>query len=565
LTIMSRELATPMAQTRKSFLVLFFKKELLSFSMSGYATHEVRNQPGALGDVNFYTSDVALRDAMGVFGAGWAEDRLTRCGARVGSALVQALAVEANRHVPELRTHDAFGNRIDEVAYHPAWHGLMATYRQDEVHALGWTEPRAGAQVARAGLSYLWAQGEAGVGCPGVMTFASIAALKHAPELLARYRDQILSAQYDPRPLPPAQKRALGVAMAMTEKQGGSDLRQTQTTAARGLNGKWHLSGHKWFFSVPMSDLFLTLARTEAGISCFLAPGWREDGGRNFLLLQRLKDKCGNRSNASSEVEFRGLEAQLVGEPGRGIATILEMAHLTRIECALGSAALMRQALREALHHASHRTAFQKRLIEQPMMQGVLADLALEAEGAMWLAMRAAAALDAGEPALNRVLAPIAKYYVCKRAPAFVAEAMECLGGNGFVETHVLARLYRDAPLNGLWEGSGNVICLDVLRALSREPDALPALLAEVGLAKGLHPALDAWAAAPMPVLAEGSARAVVEHLALGLSASLLLRFAPPAVASAYCKARLVHRPITFGTLPDGVDQDKILARAGEN
>jgi putative acyl-CoA dehydrogenase len=535
--------------------------------MSGYATHEVVNQPGELGDFNAFETDVALRAAVSAFGGGWAEARLVRCGATVGSGRVQALARVANRDVPELRTHDRFGNRIDTVEFCPAWHELMALLRADGVHALGWTETRAGAHVARAGLSYLWAQGEAGVGCPGVMTFASIAALQHAPNLLEKYRSKILSPDYDPRPLPPAQKTALGVAMAMTEKQGGSDLRQTQTVAVQASGGVWHLTGHKWFFSVPTSDLFLTLARTETGISCFLAQGWRDDGSRNFLLLQRLKEKCGNRSNASSEVEFRGLEAVMVGEEGRGIATILEMAHLTRIECALGSAALMRQAVREAIHHTGHRSAFQKRLIDQPVMENVLADLAVEAEAAMWLSFRAAAALDAAkrdekERVLNRVLAPIAKYWVCKRAPVVTAEAMECHGGNGFVEDHVMARLYRDAPVNGLWEGSGNVICLDVLRAFAREPEMGRILRDEVALAAGLHPAMDAWLAKAPPALVEGNARLVVEHYALGMMASLLLLHAPGPVAEAFCATRLNgDYGMAFGTLPDGVRRREILER----
>ena len=537
--------------------------------MSGYATHEVRNQPSELVDFNAYGDDLALREAMAAFGAGWAEDRLAACGKRVGSAKVQALAQAANRYVPELRTHDRFGNRIDDVAFHPAWHELMAMLRADGVHALGWTEARAGAHVARAGLAYLWAQGEAGVGCPGVMTFASIAALKHQPDLLEKFREKILSPGYDARPVPPAQKNALGVAMAMTEKQGGSDLRQTQTEAVPGTGGVWRLTGHKWFFSVPVSDLFLTLARTKAGVSCFLAQGWRDDGSRNFSLLQRLKDKCGNRSNASSEVEFRGLEARLVGEEGRGIATLLEMAHLTRIECALGSAALMRQAVRLAVHHARFREAFGKKLIDQPLMRNVLADVALEAEGAMWLSMRAAAALDAAEQdgrerVLNRVLAPIAKFFVCKRAPAVAAEAMECLGGNGFIEESVTARLYRDAPLNGLWEGSGNVICLDFLRALAKEPETAAVLREEMAPAKGFCVALDEWTGQDLPELAEGNARRVVEYFALGLTGSLLARYAPAAVARAYCETRLQGDwGRAFGTLPHGLDEAAILARAG--
>jgi putative acyl-CoA dehydrogenase len=536
--------------------------------MSGYATHEVLNQPPELAGFNAYLGDRALREAVAAFGAGWAEARFSSCGARVGSADVQALAFEANRRVPELRSHDRFGNRIDMVDFCPAWHELMGLLRGDEVHALGWTAQRPGAHTARAALSYLWSQGEAGVGCPAAMTFASMAALRHAPALLARYQDGILSPGYDPAPVPPRQKTALTVAMAMTEKQGGSDLRQTQTTASALGGGRFALTGHKWFFSVPTSDLFLTLARTGGGISCFLAQGWRDDGTRNFLLLQRLKDKCGNRSNASSEVEFRGLEAELVGEDGRGIATILEMAQLTRLECALGSAGLMRQAVSLAIHHAKHRTAFQRRLADQPAMVNVLADLALEAEAAMWLSLRAAAALDAAardpaEAALFRILAPVAKYWVCKRATAVAAEAMECHGGNGFIMEHVCARLYRDAPVNGLWEGSGNVICLDVIRALTREPDAAAALRAEIALAAGSHPALDAWLATPLPAATEAHARLLTQQLALGLSASLLLRHAPAAVAEAYCATRLgAGNGYAFGTLPDGVAAEAIVQRA---
>jgi len=536
--------------------------------MSGYATHEVLNQPPEFAGFNAYLGDVALCDAVAAFGATWAQERLVACGARIGSAHMQVLARDANRHTPELRTHDRFGHRIDEVEFHPAWHELMTMLRADEVHALGWNAGRPGAQTARAALSYLWSQGEAGVGCPAAMTFASLAALRHAPALLEKFREKILSPGYDPAPTPPGAKTALTVAMAMTEKQGGSDLRQTQTTATPAGGGTFRLTGHKWFFSVPTSDLFLTLARTEAGISCFLAQGWRDEGERNFLLLQRLKDKCGNRSNASSEVEFRGLEAELVGVEGRGIATILEMAQLTRLECALGSAGLMRQAVALAIHHASHRTAFQRRLADQPLMETVLADLALEAEGAMWLAMRAAAALDAAahdatEAALFRILAPIAKYWICKRAPAVAAEAMECHGGNGFIEEHPAARLYRDAPVNGLWEGSGNVICLDVLRALTREPEAAAALRAEIAMAAGGHKALDEWLVAPLPPPTEGHARQLAQQLAVALTASLLLRHAPAALAEAFCATRLGQGGgFAFGALPVGAGAAAILQRA---
>jgi putative acyl-CoA dehydrogenase len=546
---------------------------------AGYATHEVYNQAGPLPDFNAYAQDAALRDAMAAFGAGWAEARLTATGELIGSARMRDLARAANRQIPELRTHDAFGNRIDMVEFSPAWHELMGLLRAGESHSLGWTEPRAGAQVARAGLAFLWGQGEPGVGCAATMTFASLGALKHQPEILAKFKDRILSPAYDPRPVPPAEKSSLGVAMAMTEKQGGSDLRATQTSAvpagaARGPGALYALTGHKWFFSVPTSDLFLTLARTEAGISCFLAQGWLDDGQRNYLALQRLKDKCGNRSNASSEVEFRGLLAVMIGEEGRGIPNLIEMAHLTRLECAIGSAALIRQAVALAVYHAGHRRAFQKALIDQPMMENVLADLVLESEAATWLAMRAAAALDAAEhdpqeKALNRILVPVAKYWVCRRSPAVLAEVLEVHGGNGFIEDHPVARLYREAPLNGVWEGAGNVICLDVLRAIAKAPESAQALLAEIAMAKGLHPALDDGLVSLQAMLAapgnfEAQARLIIEQMALCVSASLLLRNAPAALADAYCTSRLAGgHGMALGTLPGGMGLKEIVDRVG--
>ena len=399
------------------------------------------------------------------------------------------------------------------------------------------------------------------------MTFASVAALRHTPELAAYWEPRILHPAYDPRPVPAEEKQGLTVGMAMTEKQGGSDLRRTQTVArsARGRRGPgadYLLTGHKWFFSVPQSDLFLTLAQTDTGVSCFLARGWLATGDRNRLQIQRLKDKCGNRSNASSEVEFRDLEAVMVGEDGHGIRTIIEMAHLTRLDFAVGSSGLMRQALSQAIHHATHRSAFQKRLIDQPIMTAVIADLAVEAEAMTWMALRLAAALDRErqdehERLLARIATPIAKYWACKRAPAFVAEALECHGGNGFIETHPMARLYREAPLNGIWEGTGNVVCLDVVRAVRREPAAVDAFLTEVRAAAG-EPALNRAAAALEPLLralpdAEGSARLVVERMAYALQASLLIRYAAPEMAEAFCATRLADGWTGhFGALPGG-------------
>lgn len=540
---------------------------------SRYTTHDVLNQAGELPGYDAFAGDQALKDAVGQFGAEWATPELETCGALIGSGRMRALARDANRHLPELRSHDRFGNRIDMVEFHPSWHELMGLIRGSEYHSLGWTAEREGAQVARAGIAYLWGQGEPGVCCPASMTFASIAALRHAPGLLVEFQNKILSKRYDPRPLPPAAKAALSVGMAMTEKQGGSDLRQTQTIAKPMGQGRWEITGHKWFFSAPTSDLFLTLARTDAGVSCFLAQGWREDGARNHLAIQRLKDKCGNRSNASSEVEFRGLEAVLVGEEGRGIATILEMAHLTRLECAIGGAGLMRHAVTLALHHVSHRSAFQRVLVDQPIMRNVIADLALEAEAALWLAMRAAAAVDraprdAREAALARVIVPVAKYYICKRAPGLAAEALECHGGNGFIEENPIARLYREAPLNGLWEGAGNVICLDVIRALSRAPENAEAFLGEITCVRGSDASLDRLADQLAVILGrpqaiEGAARRVVEQMASALATSLLLRFAPAPVAEAFCRARLGGEAAhAYGTLPEGADLSFLIGRA---
>lgn len=529
------------------------------------ATHEVFNQVGEPPDYNAYRRDPALGEAIAAFGAGWATPKLDACGALIGSAMMRQRAYEANRYGPELRSHDRFGNRIDNVVFHPSWHALMARARASETHSLAWTIEQPAAQVARAGLAYLWGQGEPGVMCPSAMTFAAQGALAHAPDLRAQFGAQIWSSAYDPRPLPPREKEGLVVAMAMTEKQGGSDLRQTQTDARALGGGRYALTGHKWFFSVPIADLFLTLARTESGISCFLAQGWRDDGARNGVQIQRLKDKLGNRSNASSEVEFRDLEAVMVGAEGRGIATIIEMAHLTRLECAIGAAALMRHATSLALYHASRRTAFQRKLIDQPMMRSVLADMALDSEAALWLSLRAAAAIDRGE-ALARVIVPVAKYFIGKRTPGLVAEAVECHGGNGFVEENPIARLYREAPLNGLWEGSGNVMCLDVIRALTRQPESAAALRAELAGAWGIDPALDRMlgeieGALVAPASIEAQARRVVEQIALALSMVVLRAHAPAAIADGFCAARIAMPGLAYGAA-GGIDTAAILHRA---
>lgn len=537
------------------------------------ATDEVLNQVPPLADYDAFACDPVLPAAIAAFGAGWASERLHEAGRVVASAHVQELARLANRFTPELRTHDRFGNRIDEIAFHPAWHELMGLAIGQETHALAWNRPGPGAQVARAALQYLWYGAESGICCPISMTYAAIPILKSDPARWADWGGLISSNRYDPRQIAAGTKTGATVGTAMTEKQGGSDLRQTQAVAHANGDGTWSLTGHKWFFSVPHSDVFLTLARTAEGISCFVVPGWLPDGSRNGVALQRLKDKCGNRSNASSEVEFRGAIGHMIGEPGRGLRTGLAMNQGSRLDIAAASAGLMRQAVAQAAHHARYRRAFQKALIDQPIMQNALADLTIEAEAATWLALRLFAALDRqgeseSERLLARIGAPIAKYWVAKRAPAVVVEALECIGGNGFIEEHPMARLYREAPLNSIWEGSGNVICLDVLRSLAREPDSLDALRDEMRAASGADRRYDAQLAALEDELGdlsrnEGQARGLVERLALLLQASLLLRHAPVDVADAFIASRLEggwsgH----FGALPLAVDAATLARRA---
>jgi len=543
-----------------------------------FSTHEVLNQPGALENYNGYSGDRPLVEAVREFGADWAADHLHKVGALVGSQNVQHLARQANRHLPELRTHDRFGHRVDVVEFHPAYHELMSHLYGSETHSFAWTRKRAGAHVARAVLSYLWNQGENGICCPMGMTFASIPALRHDPRLLDEWEPLINKPTYDPRALYAKEKTGVTVGMAMTEKQGGSDLRATMTTARpatarRGSGAPYLITGHKWFFSVPMSDVFLTLAQTDKGLSCFFATGWLPDGSRNRLKLQRLKDKCGNKSNASSEVEFYDLHAVMLGEEGRGIRTIIEMAHVTRLDFAVGSSGLMRQALSQAIHHTSHRRAFQRGLIDLPIMRNVVADLAVESEAMMWMSMRLAQALDRSEAdraeaLLSRICTPVAKYWACKRAPQFVAEALECHGGNGFIADHLMERLYREAPLNGIWEGTSNVICLDVLRSMQREPETVEVFLAEVAKARGENPRLDAFAdelarRLKNPGGLEPVARRVVEMMAFALQASLLVRYSTGPVADAFCATRLDGDwGRAFGTMPPGLDTQAIVDRA---
>ncbi len=518
-------------------------------------THDVLNQPPPLEDVNFFDADLALREGLEREQAGWAVDRVRDCGAVAGSAEAQEHGRRAERNAPRLQTHDRYGHRIDRVEFDPSWHWLLRGAVEREIHSLPWREPRAGAHVARAALELLWTQANPGVMCPVSMTYSAVPALRTDPEL---------AAEWEPRLTLPDYERGALCGMAMTEKQGGSDVRAGTTRAEPAGDGTFELTGHKWFCSHPMCDVFLVLAQAPAGLSCFVV-----ERGRGFEI-QRLKDKLGTRSLASSEIEFRGAEARLLGDEGRGVATIIEMVTHTRLDCVIGSASGMRRGVAEAVHHARHRSAFGARLSEQPLMVNVLADLAVESEAATASALRLARAYDEDDKPLRRFATAVMKYWICKRATPHAAEALECLGGNGFVEESPMPQLLRDSPLNGIWEGSGNVISLDVLRAMAREPEGLPAFLAECEQARGGDRRLDAHLDALPATLAELAgedaqwlARRAIEDLALAFQAAQLVRHAPPAVADAFCAGRLGEdRGRAFGTLPRGVAGAAIAERA---
>jgi len=533
--------------------------------ISVFDSHEVTNQPPPLADYNLFDTDPILGSAMAREGAGWAAQKLYDFGAALGTAHVVELAEAANRHAPELRAFDRYGQRIDEVSYHPAYHELMRLAKSHEVHSIAWTAATPGGHVAHMGLEYLLVQAEAGVCCPITMTYAAVPALAHHPQADEWLRRVTVPA-YDARSIPAAEKTGLTIGMAMTEKQGGSDVR-SNTTKARAIgNGWFELTGHKWFCSAPMSDAFLTLAYTEAGLSCFLLPRWRPDGSRNPFFIQRLKDKLGDRSNASAEIEYKGSWAELVGEEGHGVRTIIEMVHHTRLDTAVAAAGMMRAGVVQAVHHASHRTAFQKKLIDQPLMRNVLADLVVEWVAATVLVARVAASYDneAAAP-FARLAVALAKYRLNKRLPAHVCEALECHGGAGYVEDSPLPRLYRQAPVNGIWEGSGNVICLDMLRSLEREPACLDMLLVELAAARGGDKRFDAAMDRLKDDLRNGAdrqaqARRLAGAMAAALQASLLVRFAPPAVADAFCASRLDGDwGGAYGTLPGGIAFDDII------
>jgi len=548
-----------------------------------WQTHAVFNQAPPLEGLDVYSSNLPLLEAVEREGAGWVGQRATALGKFVGGEPQRSWGRLANENKPVLHTHDRYGNRIDEVEFHPAWHQLMRMGISNELHSLPWTSDEPCSHTARAALYMTAMQAEAGFCCPITMTFAIVPALRAQPELAAEWEPRLMATTYDPRLLPPGEKPSAIAGMAMTEKQGGSDVR-ANTTVARPLNGggagaEYEISGHKWFCSAPMCDIFLVLAQTDEGLSCFLLPRILPDGSRNAFHIQRLKNKLGNHSNASSELELHGAWARMVGEPGRGVPTIIEMVGHTRLDCVIGSAAGMRSGVVSATHHTAYREAFGKRLIEQPLMRNVLADLCLESEATTALAMRLARAYDeadadarAGENGTDaqlfkRLATAVGKYWTCKRAPGHACEALECLGGNGYVEESGMPRLYREAPLASIWEGSGNVMSLDVLRALARSPRSLEVFLAEVEQARGADARLDARVEELKRQFSDAEtletrARRVVEGMALCLQGSLLVRHGAPAVADAFCASRLgADGGLEYGTLPAGTDFEAILAR----
>jgi putative acyl-CoA dehydrogenase len=535
-------------------------------------TRVVFNQPPPLEGYNLYLENRPLAEAARREGAAWAEDRLLEMGAEAGGDPIEWGRL-ANENPPVLRSHDRYGNRIDEVEFHPAWHWLMELSIRHGTHALPWREERPGAHAARAAIMLTGSALESGHGCPISMTYAAIPALRKQPDVAAEWEPRLTSLVYDRRMIPADQKDGAICGMAMTERQGGSDVRANTTLARQRPDGDWEVTGHKWFCSAPMSDVFLILAQTESGLSCFLLPRFTPDGERNRFHINRLKDKLGNRSNASSEIELDAAYAQLVGDEGRGVPTIIEMVNHTRLDCVIGSTGLVREAVAQATHHCAHRAAFGKLLIDQPLMQNVLADLSIESEADTLTTMRLARAYDeaqAGdeEAALfKRVATAVSKYWICKSATWTVGEALECLGGNGYVEESKMPRLYREAPLNSIWEGSGNVNSLDVLRAMVKAPGSIDAFMRELDSTRGSEPRLDAYVRTLKDELAdldgiEFRARRIVERMAVALQGSIVVRHADPAVADAFCASRLAgDRGRAFGTLPKGVDCTRIVER----
>jgi putative acyl-CoA dehydrogenase len=535
------------------------------------ATHEVTNQPPPLDCIDTFGENQPLVEAVRREAGEWALEPLHRLGSLAGTPAAIRWAREANEHPPILRTHDRYGNRVDEVEFHPAWDHLMGISTHHGIHARPWREPKPGAHAARAAAMIVMSGLEAGHGCPISMTYAAVPALRAEPEVAAEWEPKLTALDYDPRLAPLEHKRAALAGMAMTEKQGGSDVR-ANTTRAEALSepGAYALTGHKWFCSAPMSDVFLVLAQAPGGLTCFLLMRVLPDGTRNGFRIQRLKDKLGNRSNASAEVEFDGAWARRVGEEGRGVPTIIEMVNATRLDCLLGSTGLMRAAVAQATHHAAHRRAFGKLLVEHPLMSNVLADLALESEAGTLLAMRLARAVDEAEAdpdrrPFRRLGVAVGKFWICKAAVGVVAEAVESLGGNGYVEESGMPRLYRETPLNSIWEGSGNVAALDVLRAMSKEPESIEAFVAELEWAGGTDGRFDQAVKDlkdDLGDLQEVEARRTVERMAVTLQASLVLRYSPPPVADAFCASRLDgDRGRSYGTLASGIDTAAVVER----
>jgi len=539
------------------------------------STHQVENQPAPLENYNSYTADRALQEGVKREG-GIDDSALKNVGQWTGSAEAIALGFDANRYPPQLVTHDRQGHRVDLVEFHPAYHQLMQTAVEHGLHASPWRNPQPGAHVTRAAHYYLHTQVEAAHGCPITMTFAALPALRHQPSLLAEWGDKITAPHYDPRNVPYFEKQGVTLGMAMTEKQGGSDVRLNTTRAypidQGGPGEAFELVGHKWFVSAPMCDAFLVLAQAPGGLSCFLLPRWRPDGSKNPLHIQQLKRKMGNVANASSETELRGAFAWMVGDEGRGVRTIIEMVAMTRYDCMIGSAAGMRQATAQAIHHASYRHAFGARLSEQPLMQNVLADLAIESEAATTLMLRMARAMDQQddehERLLSRIATPVGKYWICKRTPHHAYEAMEVIGGSGVMETHMMPRLFRESPVNAIWEGSGNVQCLDILRAIEKQPEVLDAYFAELAKAQGADANLDRFIHQLQRSMQDTQAlqyraRQLADGMALALQGALLVQHAPAYVADAFCAGRLTDRSgLSTGTLPTGLDCAAIIERA---
>jgi putative acyl-CoA dehydrogenase len=529
------------------------------------SSHAVENQPSERGDLDLWGGDLPLREAVARAGGAGHAQTLAEFGQTIGSAPARAAGRQANRFPPELRAFDRGGRRIDAVEFHPAYHTLMAMGVAAGYPSIAWTAPTGG-HVAHAAMVYLLSQVEPGVCCPLTMTYAALPALRVDPALAAEWEPRLLSGRYDGTDRPAAEKTGATVGMAMTEKQGGSDVRANRTRAEPDGDG-WRLTGHKWFCSAPMSDAFLTLAQAPGGLTCFLVPRWTPDGERNAIQLMRLKEKLGNRANASAEIEYAGARARMLGAEGDGVRTIIEMVHHTRLDTAMAPAGLMRGALSEALWWCANREAFGRRLIEQPLMESVLADLALEVEAAVALGLRVAQAFDEGDRAFARVGVALAKFLNNKRCPQAIYEAMECLGGAGYVEDAPLPLYYREAPLNSIWEGSGNVICLDVLRSLARDQEARTRIEAELGAGRGRDPGFDAgleaftrrWPGA----VPEAEARWFVERLATLLAAAVLLRAETGPAAEAYVASRVAGEGgRVAGALPARLDRQGLIARA---